>query len=359
VLTVLLGNLSLAENQLPQESEALEPLRTAKRASLQAQNLVQQLLVFARGGQPIRQKVQLGDVFRVFRAEHQEMPDIHYVWEIPEQLPETLIDPSQLRRLLGNLVRNSEQALGKEGEILVSAEIIPSAEFSQTCLSGLPEGPVLRLVVRDNGPGIPDEDLSRIFDPFFSTRRDLNASGLGLTVCEAIARSHGGQITVESSSGSGTTVTTILPLPAAQAPAKAASHACKGRVLILEDETLIRSLMTMQLGEAGWDVVSTIEGSETIHAYETALKEQKPFDVVIVDLSIPNGMGGLKTVSGLRKINPGVKAIVSSGYSDDPAMAQPAEYGFTAVLPKPYEPAHLVSLVEKVARNGNSLPAIG
>ena len=123
-------------------------------------------------------------------------------------------------------------------------------------------------------------------------------------------------------------------------------------------EALIRSLMTMQLQEAGWEVVSTMEGSDTIRAYESALHEGHPFEMVIVDLSIPNGMGGVKTVSGLRKIHPDVKAIVSSGYSDDPAMARPAEYGFAGVLPKPYEPSHLVDLVEKVAGQRRPIAAV-
>jgi CheY-like chemotaxis protein len=210
--------------------------------------------------------------------------------------------------------------------------------------------------VRDQGEGIAPENLSHVFEPYYSTRKSENATGLGLTVCESIAKAHSGSISVRSNLGEGTVVRFYLPVDSdaedidalglAKEPEIVESTA--PRILVLEDDPLVRSLITRNLSTQGFEVVESAEGTETVKLYQEAMGEGRTFDLVILDLSIPNGMGGVRTMEKLRAMDSDVVAIVSSGYSDDPVMAKPAAYGFTAVLPKPYEPVDMLRLVRNV-----------
>jgi two-component system, cell cycle sensor histidine kinase and response regulator CckA len=355
-LTVLLGNLALAEMRLQGQPDKLPEIQNAKQATLQAQSLVQQLLTFARGGAPIKRPISMAELVKTFFHNHSRMNHVNYLVEVQEDLPQVAVDPNQVRRLLGNLVRNAEQALPRGGEIIVRCEgadpstIFPNetvAELGETCAGVI-------LEVRDNGDGIATEHLPHVFEPYFSTRKADNATGLGLTVCESIAKAHGGSISVQSSPGTGTTVRFFLPM---DADAEEADSLAIGktfdpapvttpRILVLEDDTLVRGLIVRNLQSQNYEVVETADGNDTVRAYQQAMQERRPFHLVVLDLSIPNGMGGLRTMEKLRAMDPGVLAIVSSGYSDDPVMAQPAAYGFAAVLPKPYEPVELLRMVK-------------
>ena len=220
--------------------------------------------------------------------------------------------------------------------------------------------------MHDGGAGILAENLPHIFEPYFSTRKAENATGLGLTVCESIAKAHGGSLSVRSESGKGTSVRFYLPVDADGDEADALGisrtfdspmQATSQRILVLEDDPLVRSLIVRNLGSQGYEITETAEGSETVRMYQESLQAGRRFDLVILDLSIPNGMGGVRTMEKLCLLDSEVTAIVSSGYSDDPVMAKPAAYGFAAVLPKPYEPADMLRLVKNVisqraVRNG-------
>jgi CheY-like chemotaxis protein len=209
--------------------------------------------------------------------------------------------------------------------------------------------------VIDNGRGIAPENLGRVFEPYFTTRGDENASGLGLTVCESIARAHGGRIEVRSQPGL-TVVSVSLPALAAPAPPPLAGPVATApgqagrtsRILVLEDEPLIRQLVFSHLSSRGFVVETTTDGAHTVLRYREELEKGEPFDLVILDLSIPSGQGGRETMEQLRVLHPGVRAIVSSGYSDDAVMSRYMDFGFRAVLPKPYDPAELVALVSEV-----------
>ena len=360
LLTVLLGNISLAEMRL-RNAITLPELHTAKQATLQAQNLVQQLLTFARGGAPIKALVRLGDLIDTFFMHHTRANRIEYRIEVQPGLPQIAIDGGQVRRLLSNLIRNAEQAQPNGGEIIIRcfapdhAEMFPGEMVTDTNFQ--PSG--LAIEVEDKGEGIAPDHLAHIFEPYFSTRKADNATGLGLTVCESIAKAHGGSLTVRSELGRGTTVRFYLPLDsdADEADAFGLSKvfdappelaAATPRILVLEDDPLVRSLIVRNLTSNGFDVTESAEGSDTVRLYQESMTQGRAFDLVILDLSIPNGMGGVRAMEKLRTIDPEVFAIVSSGYSDDPVMSKPASYGFAAVLPKPYEPADMLRLVRNI-----------
>jgi len=355
-LTVLLGNLALAEMRLQGQPDKLPEIQNAKQATLQAQSLVQQLLTFARGGAPIKRPISMAELVKTFFHNHSRMNHVNYLVEVQEDLPQVAVDPNQVRRLLGNLVRNAEQALPRGGEIIVRCEgADPSAIFPNETVAELGEtcaGVILE--VRDNGSGIAAEHLPHVFEPYFSTRKADNATGLGLTVCESIAKAHGGSISVQSSPASGTTVRFFLPMDADAEEADAfaigktfdIAPVTTPRILVLEDDALVRGLIVRNLQSQNYEVAETTDGNDTVRAYQQAMQEGRPFSLVVLDLSIPNGMGGLRTMEKLRAMDPNILAIVSSGYSDDPVMAQPAAYGFAAVLPKPYEPVELLRMVK-------------
>lgn len=360
LLTVLLGNISLAEMRL-RNAITLPELHTAKQATLQAQNLVQQLLTFARGGAPIKRLTNIGDLIDKFFAHHTRASRIDYRIEIQPGLPQTPIDPAQVRRLIGNLIRNAEQSQLNGGQIVVRAFVPDHAQMFPgelvTDHNFQPSG--IAIEVQDFGEGILADHLPHIFEPYFSTRKSENATGLGLTVCESIAKAHGGTITVSSDPGRGTTVRFYVPLDADAEEADSFglsnvfdappdAPVSQPRILVLEDDPLVRNLIVRNLASQGFEITESAEGSETVRMYQESMNQGRVFDLVVLDLSIPNGMGGVRTMEKLRQLDPDVLAIVSSGYSDDPVMAKPASYGFAAVLPKPYEPADMVRLVRNV-----------
>ena len=368
LLTVLLGNLSIAGMRAPDDAPYRAEIDEAKRATLQAQTLVQQLLVFAKGGAPIRRRTDIGAFVEQWFKGHQRRKNISYKLDLDDNTGFAEVDPEQCRRVLSNLIANSEQSIGESGSIKVKVRRINSAESSNS--DDLIDGPWVEWTFTDDGHGISPADLPQVFEPYFTTRQSANASGIGLTVCESIVKAHNGRITVKSEPGKGTQVTVRLPamIPVVDAtesakpdtaaaplkqpdtpePPRPAASPAPRRVLILEDERLIRQLLAMNLTTGGYQVVATEEGSEAVAAFRDAYGTDTPFDLFITDLTIPEGMGGAQAMEQILAIDPEVRAIVSSGYSDDPVMARFMDYGFSAVLPKPYEPRQLLELVEEV-----------
>ncbi|MGK0189275.1 MAG: two-component system cell cycle sensor histidine kinase/response regulator CckA, partial [Verrucomicrobiales bacterium] len=365
LLTVLLGNLSIAGMRAPDDAPYRAEIDESKRATLQAQALVQQLLVFAKGGAPIRRRTDIGAFIEQWFKGHKRKKGISYKLDIADNVGFAEIDPDQCRRVMSNLAANSEQAIDENGTITISIKRIGNAETDET------DEAWIEWSFEDNGHGIPAADLSQVFEPYFSTRQSANASGIGLTVCESIVEAHNGAISIESKEQQGTTVTVKLPAtpsvhPDIEAARLAAANTPKverkdpssesrpsqsnrqRRVLILEDERLIRQLLAMNLKTGGFEVVATQEGSEAVAAFREASDADNCFDLFITDLTIPEGMGGAQAMEQILAIDPEVRAIVSSGYSDDPIMSRFMDYGFSAVLPKPYEPRQLLELVEEV-----------
>ena len=268
-------------------------------------------------------------------------------------------DPGQFRRVVENLLRNAEQAMPGGGRIVISLMNLGSSSLSKGSLpSSLELDEKLDYVILqviDNGQGIDDGLLEKVFEPFFTSRTESNATGIGLTVCESIARSHNGGIAVEKNMPSGTRVTVAFPASTDQEPTfekvpLKENDKSMPSILILEDDSLIRQLLVANLDREGYEVTETEDGVDTVARYIERYQSGNPYDLVIMDLSVPKGMGGTRAIKEILNIDPKVKAIVSSGYSDDPAMANPESFGFSGVLPKPYQPNELISLVRGILK---------
>lgn len=372
-LTTLTGNISLAREKHPDDVELQEMLEEAQTAAAKATGLVQQLMTFARGGRPIRERTRIPDLIRrVLTEQRLKHPEIRYQYhrEDPDLIAN--VDPAQIRRLLENLVTNSAAAMPDGGVLIVRSSRLRSEEVLKIRSTHTPaEEDHLLVEVIDTGHGMSDSDLDRVFEPYFTTHRENNATGIGLTVCESIAKAHGGFVQLQSKEGKGTIATFCAPLgkrheesgdddsilypnfnlPLNSAPAKENTGDALlvgTRILILEDDAPIRRLMAATLRRAGHEVVETKDGRETIEVYTEALQRGERFHLLICDLTIENGMGGVETMRNLIQIDPEILAIVSSGYSDAPAMSSPAAFGFKAVLPKPYAPTELRAAVYRL-----------
>jgi CheY-like chemotaxis protein len=272
----------------------------------------------------------------------------HY--SIPDHLWNAEIDEGQISQVIQNIIINANEAMPQGGEIEIACNNFVLDSTSKLTLA---PGKYVRMVITDNGAGIPNEQLTRIFDPYFTTKK--KGSGPGLAISYSIIRNHGGLITVTSEVGRGTTFNIYLPATEEKAVAKQTAElkqlTGKGKILVLDDEDVIQKLVSRILTRAGFEVTFTNYGKETIKQYENAKHNGHPFDLVIVDLTIPGGMGGTDVVKKLRETNPSIKAIVSSGYSEDAIMANYRQYGFNAVVPKPYTTNQLVSAVNTVLGN--------
>lgn len=369
MLTAVLGNLSLLMHRQNLPTDILQPLREAERGAVRAQELTRYLLTFAQGGAPMKQVLQLRALLEetcgfVLRGSH-----VHCEFHLADQLWETEADPHQLAQAVSNVVLNAVEATPAGGEISVHAENVSTPLFDAP---QLPYGDYVRVAIRDRGAGISEENLARIYDPFFTTKKQ--ARGLGLAAAYSIIQRHEGHISVDSTLHAGTTVTIYLPalrpsvtplafsVPAA-APAPTPEPAApavstpapptparRKRVLIMDDEDAIRGLLEMMLAHGSCDVVSTADGEAALAAHAESLASGQPFDLVIMDLTIPGGMGGKEAIRRLREKDQDLPAIVSSGYSNDPVMANYAAHGFDAVLPKPYVMKELLRVVEATVR---------
>ncbi len=338
LLTTILGNLSLVLLRPNIETEIGERLAAAKRATNRAQELALQLLTFAKGGTPVKQTVAIHQLLRdtLSLALHGSKASMQV--QLPDDLWPVDIDPGQISQVLNNLAVNADQAMPAGGILRVMAENIDLATPSVSL--GLRAGRWVKISIQDQGIGIPEEYVKKIFDPYFTTKP--KGSGLGLATAYSIIKNHGGLIGVDSNPGEGSTFTICLPASeneihaAANAPVPMAANG-SARILVLDDEEAICMLVTCALEPLGYEVTETNDGTDALIAYEKAMKEGRPYDLVISDLTIPGGMGGQETIKRLHRLDPDVRAIVSSGYANDPVMSQHEEYGFCGMIAKPYE----------------------
>jgi PAS domain S-box-containing protein len=354
LLTAIIGNLSLSLITLPQDDEMYERLGAAKKASLRAQELAQQLLTFAKGGAPIKKTASIGQLIQDTVTFSIRGSSIRADFETPEDLWPVEVDSGQISQVVNNLAINAEQAMPSGGTLTVKCENFFLPE-ENAALSPLRVGKYVKITVHDEGIGIPDEYLKKIFDPYFTTKP--KGSGLGLATSYSIVKNHDGLITVESKVGVGSIFSIYLPATDKQVafertrsePAKG-----KGRILALDDEEAICELVKAALTPLGYEVTTVQDGLSAIDAYKTAMEDDHKFDAVISDLTIPGGMGGAECIKQLIELDPGVKAIVSSGYAMDPVMSRYREYGFCACIAKPYEVSDLGHIVHEVLQSTNS-----
>jgi len=383
-LTTLTGNISLARENRPDDNDLQDMLKEAQTAATRATGLVQQLMTFARGGRPIRERTRITDLIRRVLTEHRiQHPEIRYQFQGAETDLVANVDPSQVTRLIENLVSNSAASMTNGGVLIVRCSKVTPEEVMAIRGSHTPaDEDHLLIEVIDTGHGMSDTDLECVFEPYFTTRKENNATGIGLTVCESIAKAHSGFVHLQSKEGKGTIATFCAPLGRApdslsgdpDAPIAYPNFDIpnltskptvpKGdepilvgtRILILEDDAPIRRLMAATLRRAGHEVVETKEGRETIEVYRESMENNSKFHLLICDLTIENGMGGVETMRQLVQMDPEILAIVSSGYSDAPAMSSPASFGFRGVLPKPYAPSELRAAVHRILSAHHIIP---
>ncbi len=347
LLAGILGYVSLAKVVAQTDATMVAYLTEAEQACQRATALTQQLLTFAKGGAPVRYTVSIVELLKecvgfVLRGANMR-GDI----QIAADLWPVDVDAGQINQVIHNVVLNAMQAMPDGGTVQVRAEnVVLAAGVPFT----LPEGHYVKITVQDPGCGIPKEVLSNIFDPYFTTKAE--GSGLGLTTAYAIVIKHEGYITIASEVDVGTTV--VIYLPASQkATVSAPTHPSiplsgSGRILVVDDEEMVRNLLRQLLERLGYTVECVEDGTEAVGAYQRAQAAGQPFAVVILDYAIPGGMGGLETLTRLRVIDPQVTALISSGYANNPVMADWAHYGFSGVVAKPYTIAQLQEALHNV-----------
>lgn len=347
LLTAVVGNISLAKIYQNDSESRDKKLVEAEKASMRIKELTQQLLTFSSGGAPIRELSTIEEILRNSTAFILSGSNVRCNLSINENLWPVSIDSDQMSQVVNNLVINADQAMPEGGIIGVRAKnIVVTAED----VIPLDNGEYVKISIVDHGIGIPENHLQKIFDPFFSTKH--KGSGLGLATSFSIVQNHDGHITVESSPGEGTTF--HIYLPASSEVVLTSNNqeteeffSGKGKILIMDDEEMIRELAQDMLQNIGYEATTTVNGNETIKLYRKAKEENQPYDAVILDLTIPGGMGGKETVQALKDMNSDVKAIVSSGYSNDPIMADFKKYGFSGVIAKPYKTKELSEVLHK------------
>ncbi|MEO7698366.1 MAG: ATP-binding protein [Opitutus sp.] len=350
LLTVVMGNLSLAMLDLRKEAESTSWLKEAERAVGRARDLTQQLLTFSKGGAPIRSAVLLPDVVREVAQFALCGSNVRCVFNFAPDLWPADVDKGQIGQVVQNIVINAMQVMPDGGQV----EIALRNEMGDPGFGKvLARGRYVKLTMTDHGSGIAPENLNRIFEPYFTTKKTGN--GLGLATVYSIVKKHLGHVTVESTVGQGTSFHIWLPASATAVMAArvdAEEHlgfsAAKGRVLFMDDDAEIRRCGAAMLERLGYDAKVVSNGDEAVVEYQNALERMKPYDVVILDLTVAGGMGGREAVEQLLRIDPQVRAIVSSGYSNDVVLANFRAHGFYGIVSKPYETAALALTLSQV-----------
>jgi PAS domain S-box-containing protein len=352
LLTAIIGNISLASLLLPPNDEMGTRLNDAKNASMRARDLAQQLLTFARGGAPIKKTASIGKLIQdtvsfSLRGSHSRSEFLFGADLWPAE-----IDPGQISQVIANLVVNADQAMPNGGTLRVSCDNFAYDSNTSPAVADLMPGDYIRIAIRDEGTGISEDCIKRIFDPYFTTKPKGN--GLGLATTYSIIKNHNGLITVESKVHFGSTFTIYLPaLRHHQIPAEPPRQMHEvvsgtGRILIVDDEEAIRALVEFTLERLGYKVSQAESALEGVELYRQKFEAGERFDVVILDLTLPGGMGGKEALKKLIEIDPTVNAIVSSGYAMDATMSRYQDFGFRGVIAKPYEAAELGKIVHEV-----------
>jgi len=334
-LTAILGSISLVRMLVKPEERPYSILLDAEKASERAKDLTQQLLTFSRGGAPVRRLSSIGQIIRDTTGFALRGSNVRCEYAIADGLRPVEVDTGQMSQVIDNLVINADQAMPSGGLIRISADnedIDPSSAVS------IPVGEYVRITVEDQGVGIPEANLGRIFDPYFTTKQQGN--GLGLATVYSIVKNHDGFIKVNSRPGVGTAFTLYLPaaLHDGQGPdvCREGWRQGQGRILVMDDEEIICQVVAKMLEVIGYEATTCRDGLEACALYGQARAAGRAFDAVIMDITVPGGVGGKEAIVKLREIDPQVRAIVSSGYANDPIMAQCRDYGFDGILSKPY-----------------------
>jgi PAS domain S-box-containing protein len=337
ILTSIMGNVNLALMDAPDGSELAMLMAEADRACQRATGLTQQLLTFSRGGAPVRRSASIGELLHESVEFALRGSNTRAVFSLDAELWPVAVDRGQVSRVFSNLAINAREAMPDGGLVNVTAR---NVELDENEVFPLPAGGYVLLELADNGPGINPVHMSKLFQPYFTTKS--RGSGLGLSTSYSIVRRHGGMLTAESTPGKGATFRVFLPVspeaPSAEGEGEKLDKAgpvC-GRVLLMDDEEQVLNIGTRILERIGCQVTAVREGKEALEYFIRAREQGEPFNVVVLDLTVPGGMGGRETLRKMLEIDPGVKAIVCSGYTADDVLADPVRYGFRSAVLKPY-----------------------
>lgn len=350
ILTGIMGNVSFAKMFLDATHKSYKPLSEAEKASARAGELAHQLLTFARGGEPIKKVVSLQHVVNETASLVLRGSNVKGAIEIPDSIHAIEADEGQMNQVFHNIIINATQAMPGGGMLTVTAQ---NVTLSIENAMALPGGSYVRLSFADQGCGIADDNLKKIFDPYFTTKSSGN--GLGLASVHSIVNKHGGHIGVSSVTGKGATFTIHLPSIGetysqhqSESVAQTAVVHTGGSILVMDDEEFIRDMTTEMLEYLGYQAITCKNGAEAIAQYTAARESGTPFSAVIMDLTIPGGMGGKEAAQQIRAIDPKSCLIVSSGYSNDPIMSDYSTYGFNGAIAKPYKMTEFEQLLSSV-----------
>ncbi|MDH5298447.1 MAG: PAS domain S-box protein, partial [Desulfobulbaceae bacterium] len=349
ILAAILGNISLAM-QFVTEEKTHQLLEQAEKASLRARDLTQQLLTFSKGGEPIKKLAAITEIIRESSQFVLRGSNVRCDYHFAEDLWPVEIDSGQISQVIQNIVINADHAMPEGGVIEVRCE-----NATPEMTKRLPpnrSGPFIKITIRDEGIGIARSHIDRIFDPYFSTKS--KGSGLGLAITHSIIKKHHGHIWVESEPGAGTTFSILLPAAegqtvSARRQGDAIPQGGGGqRILVMDDEEMVRQISRQMLSHLGYEVVLARDGAEAIGLYEESMSSGQKIDAIIMDLTIPGGMGGKEAVNRVLTLDRQARVIASSGYSNDPVMANPGEHGFVGAINKPYQLKELLEILTAV-----------
>ncbi len=347
LLTAILGNINLAERFIASPEKATARLREAEHASLRARDLTRQLLTFARGGTPVKKTAAITEIIKESAHFALRGSNVKCEFNIPDDVWPVEIDIGQMSQVIHNLIINADQAMPAGGTIRVNCSNITAQEEDAVPLR---PGDYVKISIQDSGIGIPQDNMVKIFDPYFTTKQ--SGSGLGLATTYSIVKRHGGHITVASNPGAGAVFCLYVPASkGASLPGKARLETAitgSGRILVMDDEDSVREVAAEMLRSLGYQVEVARDGAEVLSLHAKARESGQAFDAVIMDLTVPGGMGGRETIKKLFETDPEVKAIVSSGYSNDDVISNYRKYGFSGVVEKPYTLANVASVVHEV-----------
>ncbi|KPA17167.1 multi-sensor hybrid histidine kinase [Candidatus Magnetomorum sp. HK-1] len=346
MLGVITGNLSYALKNFKIKNELYEVLSDIQESSKQAQSLTYQLLTFSKGGTPIKKVSDINKLIKELTIFSIRGTKVNCNFKLLNDLWPAEIDEGQINQVISNLIINANQAMPNGGIITVMTENVTIQAEKELPLSN---GPYIKIVVQDQGVGISKKNLSNIFEPYFTTKPKGN--GLGLATTYSIIKRHDGHITVYSEMEKGTIFNIYLPASPRDVVVtydrEDAKHVGQGKILIMDDQESILKMVGRMINSMGYKADFAYNGSQAIEMYQEAYNSKLSYDLVILDLTIPGGMGGAKAMQELLKINSHVKAIVSSGYSIDPVMSNYKQYGFCGVIPKPYTKSQLADILNK------------
>jgi len=350
ILMGVFGNMSLAKLELDEKHPAFELLDEAGKSVNRGTSLTRQLLTFAKGGAPVKQSFKIKNMIKDITLFTLSGSNVKPVLKGTENLWDVEADKGQIQQVISNLIINANQAMPDGGTLYITLENI---EVSGYIVPNLKKGKYIKITLEDKGIGIAPQHLNHIFDPYFTTKKAGN--GLGLATAYSIINKHNGHIGVISKLGKGATFTIYLPASEVKVPQKTEKSVTKipisekkAKILVMDDDENIIKITEKMLTNSGFSVDTATDGEKTIQKYKKAMKGKNPFDVVLMDLIIPGGMGGKEAIQKLLEIAPEAKVIVFSGYSSDPIMANYQQYGFKGKIEKPFQMEELKKELSRV-----------